>query len=322
MAAAVFDRRRAERFAQLLDQAEGKGRRHSRTTMDDELADYVALGRLMSARKSTHRETPDPDFRSSLRAMLVATAEREGIGVTADKHRIPADKDRRQVVGPIYLSAAAQVGAARPGRPAKRGPVIGSRRTRGAIIVGILAGTLALSGMSMASGDAVPGDPLYGVKRSTESAQLALAGSDVDRGQTYLGFARNRGREATTVQDDPAALMAVLDDLDNQAAEGVRLLTSAALIERDSTALDLVDDYVTAQRPVIIGLLTGLSGPALTRAEHSLSLIDRIGKRAADLRAALTCGPADAGSDSLGPKPPPCPGASRVGQTGPDGAGH
>jgi hypothetical protein len=315
MVAAVF-RRRAERFAQLLDQAEGKGRRHSRSVLDEELAGYVALGRLVSSSTPADHKRPDPDFRSSLRAMLVATAEREGIGAGAEKQQ------HRRAVGPVYLSAAAQVGAGVGSRPDKQRPVVGSRRTRGAIMVGIAAGALALSGMSMASGDAMPGDPLYGVKRSTESAQLALAGSDVDRGQTYLGFARNRGREAAALRDDPDRLAEALSDMDIESAQGVRLLTAAALDRHDSTALDLIDDFVTVQRPVIENLMAGLSGPDWSRADQSRALIDQIGRRTADLRAALSCAPGNAGSDALGPRPPACPGASSAGQGGPDGPGN
>ena len=62
----------------------------------------------------------------------------------------------------------------------------------------------AVSGMSAASGDAIPGDALYGVKRSTEQAQLALAGSDVSRGQLHLEFARTRLAEAGALGSDPA----------------------------------------------------------------------------------------------------------------------
>jgi hypothetical protein len=315
MAAAVFDRRRAERFAQLLDHGDGRTHRHSRSALDEELADYVALGRRISDRKLTEQDRPDRDFRSSLRAMLVATAEREGIGVTAGKDQ------RRKIVGPVYLSAAAQVGASGTARPGKRRPVVGSRRTRGAIIVGITAGALALSGMSMASGDAMPGDPLYGVKRSTESAQLALTGSDADRGQAYLGFARNRALEASTVHGDTARLETTLGDMDSETIQGTRLLTAVALNQHDSTALDLVDDFVTSQRPLVDRLLVGLSGPAQARAEQSLNLLDQVGRRAAALRGSLLCGLGGTASDTLGPKPPACPGASRAGQT-PGSAGH
>lgn len=313
--AAIFHRRRAERFAQLLDQADGRSHRHSRTPLDEELAGYVALGRMVSGRDLTAQHGPDPDFRSSLRAMLVATAEREGIGVTAGKDQ------RRKVLGPVYLSASAQSGTSGAPRSGKR-PVVGSRRTRGAIIVGIAAGTLALSGMSMASGDAMPGDPLYGVKRSTESAQLALTGSDIDRGQAYLGFARNRILEASTVRDNPSRVEQTLGDMDNQTVQGIRLLTGVAVNQHDSTALNVIDDFVTVQRPLVTQLTTNLSGPAKARAEQSVNLLDQVGRRVAGLRAALLCGSAVTASDALGPTPPACPGASRAGQTPPADPGH
>ena len=113
----------------------------------------------------------DPDVQARPARQLVATAEREGIGVTAR----PEPEDQRA------RASAGRVWPASPGA-----------RARGAIVVGVAAGTLALSGVSVASGDAMPGDALYGVKRSTERAQLALAGSDLTRGQLYLDFARTR----------------------------------------------------------------------------------------------------------------------------------
>jgi hypothetical protein len=312
MAAAVFDRRRAERFAQLVDQAEGRSRRHSRTPLDDELADYVSLGRRLSGRELAGHGQPDHDFRTSLRAMLGATAAREGIGVTAGAG------ERRRSVGPVYRSAAAQSGASGTGNR----PVVGSRRTRGAIIIGVAAGAIALSGVSMASGDAMPGDPLYGIKRSTESAQLAMARTDIDRGQTYLGFARNRVREASAVRDDPDRLAAALDDMDNETTHGVRLLTGTALARHDSIALDLIDDFVTGQRPAIAAMAVGPTGAAGDRIQQSLNLIDQIGQRVAALRAGLSCGSGEGGSDLLGPIAPSCPGASQAGQTTPGGTGH
>lgn len=81
MATRLWHKRRAGRFARLLDEADGHRRcRRAPSPHDDELA------ALMSLR---HRlvETPppelDPESRTGLRAMLVATAEREGVGSTA-----------------------------------------------------------------------------------------------------------------------------------------------------------------------------------------------------------------------------------------------
>ncbi len=63
----------------------------------------------------------------------------------------------------------------------------------------LLTGTVAVSGVSAASGDALPGETLYDVKRSTERAQLALAGNDLGKAQLYLEFARTRIQEASEV---------------------------------------------------------------------------------------------------------------------------
>ena len=103
--------------------------------------------------------------------MLVAAAERESMDGVGDCHA---------TIDLQAFRAAAQAGT-RPTRNARR------LRTRGAIIVGVACGAIAVSGMSAASENAVPGDALYGVKRSTERAQLELASSDLVR-QAYLGM--------------------------------------------------------------------------------------------------------------------------------------
>ena len=77
MSSSLFHRRRAERLAQLLDEASGRPRHHTRSTLDGELAGYVRLGDVLARTAGVHA-SPTTEFRSSLRAMLVATAEREG----------------------------------------------------------------------------------------------------------------------------------------------------------------------------------------------------------------------------------------------------
>ena len=77
-----FSRRRAERFAQLLDEANGAPppprpvpRRRR------ELSTLVELGRQIRTAGAEESDAGiDPRFRTDLRAMLMATAEREGVG--------------------------------------------------------------------------------------------------------------------------------------------------------------------------------------------------------------------------------------------------
>jgi hypothetical protein len=290
----VFNRRRAERFAQLLDEANGARRHHVRESSDEQLAELVAVSdQLLTLNRPVEI---DPDFRTGLRAMLIATAERDGIGATATAP--PAEPPRSRLTGRRV-------------------------RARGAVIIGVAVGAIAVSGMSAASENAMPGDALYGVKRSTERAQLALASSDVTRGQLFLNFARTRLAEAQAVRGDSSGFTGVLGDMDDDTRQGVKLLNASAVQRRDDTPLDAVDSFVTGQRQQITGILDRLSEPQRERAVDSLALLDRVSQRAKALRNTLDCsGPATAGTDALGPKPGTCwtpgqgdPGSGRGSQT-------
>jgi hypothetical protein len=283
----LFSRRRAERFAQLLDEANGGRRHHVRSRADDQLAALVAVGqRLGTAPPAVE---VDPEFRTGLRAMLLATAEREGIGASAaTPGSTTADTGRSRLL---------------PAGTARRA------RARGAILVGVAAGAVALSGISAASENAVPGDALYGMKRSTERAQLALASSDISRGQLFLDFARTRLAEASALHGDRDGYSAVLDDMDADTRQGVRLLTTAAVQRSDPAALDSVNSFLTGQRRAVGALLDDGTRADRDRTRRSLALLDAVRKRSDSLRAAIACGlPAPVGSDALGPAPAACPG--------------
>ncbi len=273
MNASLFDRARAERFAQLLDEANGGRRHHARSRLDAELAELVATSQQLRVLPISDQAAPRPAFRAELRAQLLATAVREGIGSTAQ----PEPKSGR-VVGIA---------------PRSRG--------RGAIIVGIAAGTLALSGVSVASGEAIPGDALYGMKRSTERAQLALAGSDLTRGQLYLDFARTRLQEAYQVRADENGFIASLRDMDSETQQGIQLLLSAAVAQHDTTALDTIDSFVTNQRTLVAQMLGVNPGAGREKVTESLALLNLVEQRAVSTRSALACGAKVNGSDSLGP---------------------
>jgi hypothetical protein len=181
----------------------------------------------------------------------------------------------------------------------------GGRRTRarGAIVIGVAAGALAVSGISAASENASPGDALYGVKRSTERAPLALAGSDVSRGQLSLDFARTRLAEAAAMPGDAPGFAGVLDDMDTSTRRGVRLLDTSAVARRDVKPLATVDTFVDRQRQTLAPALDRLSPANQERAAESLALLDSVTRRTGDLRTGLSCATVlPAGADTLGPK--------------------
>jgi hypothetical protein len=280
-----LDRRSAERFAELLDENSGGRRHHSRGAADAQLAELVAIGHSLSAARSGVRV--DSEFRVGLRAMLVATAERDGIGTTATETETE----------PGGHAAARETRRSLFGRGAGR-----RIRARGAIVIGVAAGAVAVSGISAASENAAPGDALYGVKRSTERAQLAMAGSDVTRGQLSLDFARTRLAEAGALTD-AAEFAGVLDDMDADTRQGVKLLTESAVARRDVLPLDRVDGFVTAQKLVFAPMLDRLSPARRERADVSLALLGDVAQRSGLLRSGLACDPVTTdGADALGPK--------------------
>ncbi len=277
MNASLFDRARAERFAQLMDEASGARRHHAHSKLDSELVELVATGqRLKAMRLNGH---PTESFKRDLRAQLIATAQREGIGSTA--------------VADVPPRRGLRLPSARP-------------RARGAIVVGVAAGTLALSGVSVASGEAIPGDALYGMKRSTERAQLALAASDLGRGQLHLEFARTRLHEASLVWSDETGFVRSLRDMDGETRAGVRMLITSAVNQSDTTALDAIDTFVRMQRASVAEMLDRSSNAGREQVTESLKLLTDVEERAKAVRAALACGAQAIGVDMLGPIVPAC----------------
>jgi hypothetical protein len=271
--------RSAEHFAELLDDTDGPRRHHSRGQADEEMNRLVAIGNRLSAARPG--APVGSEFRVGLRAMLVATAERDGIG------RTTAEADPQPVT-----------------EPAGRRMLFGRRiRARGAIVIGVAAGAMAVSGISAASESASPGEVLYSVKRQTERAQLAIAGSDVTRGQLSLDFARTRLSEAMAMSGDAPDFAVVLDDMDADTRKGVRLLTTSAVSQQDAKPLATLDDFVDDQRTTFTPAMERLSAANRDRATTSLGLLEDVVKRAETLRSGLGCDKVTpAGADALGPK--------------------
>lgn len=280
----VVNRRQAERFDQLLEEADATRHQHTRSPADDELARLARLGhRLSSIRPAVDA---DPDFRAELRAMLMATAEREGIGTTATAADAPQPSGRR---------------ARRP-RPAFAGH---RGRTRAAIIAGVAAGAIAVSGISTASDNSLPGDALYGMKRSTEKAQLALSGSDLSRGQLLLDFARTRLSEAELLREGSDGFVTLLDDMDADTREAVKLLATVAVQGKDQRPVDMIAAFLAEQSRRLRDLLDRTTGLEHQRLKASNALLSAVEKRLGLLGQSLACGPSGR-SDALGPVPHAC----------------
>jgi len=69
------------------------------------------------------------------------------------------------------------------------------RRNLAISMAGLLVLVIASSGTAAASNDALPDQPLYGVKMAVEQAQVSLATSDIDKAEIYARLAEKRAHE-------------------------------------------------------------------------------------------------------------------------------
>lgn len=291
-----MERRRAEEFARLLD-SEEPALPHPRGSADASGASEEAFAELVGVTERLGglgvqlmaASRPSRHWQDATRRRLMAVATDEGIGVTA----------------------RARASAAVP--ETKRAPVLDDmfpRRPRGgrrlAIVAALLTGTVAVSGVSAASGDALPGETLYNVKRSTERAQLALAGNDLGKAQLYLEFARTRIEEASEVAGDDAAVASALYDAAGELRSGTALLGELAVANEDPSPLDFVDLFTNEHRWVLEDLVSGLDGEALTAGEELVGVLEDAAVRSVELRGALDCTEPGGETDALGPIPGTC----------------
>ncbi|MGI5504274.1 DUF5667 domain-containing protein [Lentzea sp. CA-135723] len=184
---------------------------------------------------------------------------------------------------------------------------VGARARVAVAAAAVLCLLLSLAGMSvLLSRDALPGDPLYGIKRTTESASLGLTFDEEDRAYKHLEFATSRVTEMETLADraaDSSAQLTALADLDADAAEGSRQLTTYAT-SSDRTALPALNEWALAQYVKLGTLRTRLPDDARAHADTTMWLLASIAQRAHDLAARAGCDAVTSGlSDTLGPLP-------------------
>jgi hypothetical protein len=198
MTALFSARRRADELASALD--------NPHRDVDAELRELVGVvGTLRRAVVDDPAATPRADFAADLRARLMAEAA-----------------DVLEPGSSLVL----------PARPTGRR----ERRLVAAAAAFVLVGGTA--GMAAASSGALPGDPLYPVKRGIERAEAGLSVSKAGKGRDLLHQASGRLTEvegllaADRLGGEPR-VPAALDDFVSQAREGSGLLLDSFRDDRD-----------------------------------------------------------------------------------------
>jgi hypothetical protein len=220
-------------------------------------------------------------------------------------------------------------------------------QTRGRLVVAAAAALcllMSLSGMSLLlARDALPGDTLYSVKRTAESAELGFTFGEGPKALKHLEFASARVNEieimasqADLVGNSSAGqgkFLQALEDFDSDATAGARLLTGLAL-SGQSSSLPALRAWADQEKTRLTAVRAALPLPTGARMYSTLALLDRIMARASALSqrshcvtvttgtrddlgllpARETCKPVPVdGTSSVGPLPdaPPAPGATQ-----------
>jgi hypothetical protein len=180
----------------------------------------------------------------------------------------------------------------------------------------VLALVGSLAGMSvLLSRDALPGDALYGVKRTAEAAALGLTFGDEPKALKHLEFAAARINEIETLarrygnpEDAPVGrYLTALTDFDNDATAGSRQLISLAT-RGDGRLLESLRDWSTQQAARLQRVADHLPEAARNRLTTSHAMLDRITARADALLLRMDCYQITSGSsDDIGELPATAP---------------
>ncbi|MEV5463021.1 DUF5667 domain-containing protein [Streptomyces cellulosae] len=305
MIANVSAHRRANAFAQALEEQSDRGTAAERTEGPAPAAaaartEQAQLLTLASGLGALPRPELDPEVKVVQRAQLVAAFEamlQEGTAAGEATDRAVPEQRSRRAKG---AHRATPLGRLRPRSRLAKG------LTAGGLTVGVAAG--ALGGVAAASSDALPGDSLYGLKRGIEDVKLTLADGDDERGRVYLDHASTRLNEARRLMErdrsgslDHESLNEIrraLSGMRYDASEGHRLLREAYERNPDSLGpMQALSSFSRAHRDTWGSLRERLPVQLGDVSEQVTSVFDAIDEDVAPLQSLLPPSPGDEGDD-------------------------
>ncbi|MFE0571623.1 DUF5667 domain-containing protein [Streptomyces albogriseolus] len=305
MIANVSAHRRANAFAQALEEQSDRGTAAERTegpapaaaAAETEQAQLLTLASGLSA---LPRPGLDPEVKVVQRAQLVAAFEamlQEGTAAGEATDRAVPEQRSRRAKG---AHRATPLGRLRPRSRLAKG------LTAGGLTVGVAAG--ALGGVAAASSDALPGDSLYGLKRGIEDVKLTFADGDDERGRVYLDHASTRLNEARRLMERDRAgsldheslseIRRALSGMRHDASEGHRLLREAYERNPDSLGpMQALSSFSRAHRDTWGNLRDRLPVQLGDVSEQVTSVFDAIDEDVAPLQSLLPRSPSDEADD-------------------------
>jgi hypothetical protein len=253
-------RARAELFAHAVDH----GPRHSSRLSDDpELTTAVELvGRL----RTVGAVAPRPEFTAELR------------------HRLLEQAAARAATTPTVVRSSPNGPEDPPPREDDDASVTDIRHRHGRHLR-LVASTAALVllgggiGSAAAAQQAMPGDTLYGVKRSIENVSTQVSVGDNSRGRRDLEHAMTRLAEVNALVKDGgsvATINSTLDTFSAQARRGVSRLVASYQQDSDITSITADTTFITSARQAIGQLAPKLPPESLKAAVEALATIEQL----------------------------------------------
>jgi hypothetical protein len=168
----------------------------------------------------------------------------------------------------------------------------------------------ATGGGAMFSQGALPGDSLYGVKQTTESALVGLTPGQGNKAQRQLDYAATRLDEVRELNGGPAEaadrgadIKQALRGFNDQTAAGSRMWLASAS-SGNTAELGALANWAQAQSQRLAALRSSMPASAQPDADYSLRLLEDLRTRAQSLNNRQGCDRIISGdADQLGPLP-------------------
>jgi hypothetical protein len=258
-------------FARLLDAAP------SGVAADSSMGSMLLVANaLRAAGHSTGPAAPDPAFRAALRQRLVAVATVQAVEPTAAIGR------ERTAVG--YRA-----------------------HRRVAALAGTFAIVISVAGVGVAASRSLPGDPFYGIKRSTEGVQLWAASGNLAKGKRHLEFARTRLAEAEALSPNSSHLASTFDAMNEQTTDGTRDLIAAYTSSGSLVPLADLETFTQQQLAGLTALAPTLPATLRSQDQQAIALLAGVVNTVNSVshHACILCGVTGGGSPLPGGGVPP-----------------
>lgn len=187
-----------------------------------------------------------------------------------------------------------------------------SPQRRGLLSISAAAALMVLAvtgGGALFSQGSLPGDSLYGVKQTTESALVGLTPGQGNKAQRQLDYAATRLDEVSQLNSEQAPagdrgadISQALQGFNEQTAAGSKMWLASG--SGNSAELGSLANWAQTQSQKLSTLRSSMPASAQPDADHSLRMLEDLRTRAQSLSNRQGCDKVTSGdSDQLGPLP-------------------